>query len=271
MIRKLIQIIILIFLLNFLFSCSSKDLSTDTSSADFNNKEDKLEFLHKYIKPIAGLTDAEYYIKYIERKDKGLNKDESADWDIIVALKIQHDSLKKFVDHGKRVSYLISDSIWTTLNISDEKWNRTSQANLFVDGRNIQMVFSKDGIILARYSTLSPQITKEKSALRFKDFINVDEIGKIKMWNIKGEHFLDELQLNSFKNKLENIVLTNIQSKMGSIAFNLTYKNQEIQVYSTNYGKYIQVYAQELNKYPWARNSFGELFFENEEINFNNF
>lgn len=89
--KKWIKIIILLQVL-FLSSCK-ENLTTDTYSKKFEDKEAKVRFLRKYLKLKTDVEDLEYHIRYYD--NSGVMPGPS-DWNIRAVFRLHQDSLMKW-------------------------------------------------------------------------------------------------------------------------------------------------------------------------------
>ena len=176
----------LILLILLLTGCSSNatpsfttrgepDLTTDTWSSTFDNKEDKLDFLEKYITLFSEVQDTEYHIIYHD--NSGGMIPGPSDWDIRVALKIAPEDIMLWTDGMKK---LISDQIdldwWGELNSEQFIWKERDRPEFWKrpDSNAYLVVYPENGVLLKIASTTPmlkpPYFTHDNEVLGFDEY-----------------------------------------------------------------------------------------------------
>lgn len=128
--------------------------TTKTSSKQFATKEERLEFLKKYLKEYSPINDAEYFIEFYNNVSRVPGPSE---WDITVALKVPQDKINDWViDFDEVNEEDIKLSWWDLLKLDDKGWYRNSKPKFYK--RKGQMVYvviyENEGIILKRVTAM---------------------------------------------------------------------------------------------------------------------
>jgi len=126
------------------------NLSTDTWSSSFNNRDDKLSFLSRYLVSFSEILDAEYHIFYADNS-KGLVPGPSY-WDIRAALKVKSEDIPKWLDGYSVVSPdVINLDWWAKIRTDDITWT-ADDAKYYKRPNRMSyiVVFAEKGILLKR-------------------------------------------------------------------------------------------------------------------------
>ena len=177
---------VLIILIPFLAGCSlntpysssvrgEDDRTTDTWSYSFVEREEKLDFLSKYITIFSEIQGAEYHIVYHDNSG-GLIPGPS-DWDIRVALKVAPEDIAKWTDGMKKlVRDQIDLDLWDELKTEQFTWGipewieywKRPEANVYL------VVYPESGLILkiasTTYKPKPPDITYENEVAGFDKY-----------------------------------------------------------------------------------------------------
>lgn len=145
-------------------SCSDngRSLTTHTSSMDFKTKEEKMEFLARYLVNQAGLLDAEYRIDY---QDNGRGAVPGpSDYDLCMALRVVPDSVDAWTADVQKQGYVITPEPWRALALDSKQWVMHSVPELYVSSGQMKQIYRAEGIVLAWYTTrpLDPEKYKLK-------------------------------------------------------------------------------------------------------------
>jgi hypothetical protein len=135
-------------------SCQENNKTANVYSYEIDSQTDKIEFLKKYLNKTSGLIDAEYHIWY---QDNGTGRVPGpSDYNIILALKIQPDSINSWINHLEPSSRQISTEKWNELNLNKKNWNLHSQPELYLSSQitEVKLLFRKENIVLGAYSTM---------------------------------------------------------------------------------------------------------------------
>ena len=173
MLKKIIRTVFaLAILLLFLAGCSIRalpspntspssnprgedDRTTDTWSSSFDNKDDKLDFLVKYLNLYSDVEDAEYHIVYHDNSG-GLIPGPS-DWDIRVALKVAAEDIPLWTEGMKKlIPGQISTDLWDDLKSERFTWNEGELVEYWKrpDSNTWLVVYPETGILLKISSTM---------------------------------------------------------------------------------------------------------------------
>jgi hypothetical protein len=153
----LMSLLAIIVALSFIFSWpqTHRNISTNTWSYEFQNKDEKLSFLAEYMMAYSEIEDAEYHIIYHDNSG-GLVPGPS-DWDIRVALKVKSHDMSLWIEGFDEISSSEVDLAWwgglETENIS---WNHEDAICYKRPGAYVYLVaFPEQGIILKAIGTLA--------------------------------------------------------------------------------------------------------------------
>ena len=110
----------LLFLLFMFVACNQVSLTTQTHSSRFNSKQEKIEFLQKYLRIPSTYTELEYDINY-QDNSTGLVPGPS-DWDIKLKATIPKADLQHWIKGCTMIAPPKID--WPTLpfQVSDYEW-----------------------------------------------------------------------------------------------------------------------------------------------------
>lgn len=146
------RLVVLGWITALLLACSARSRSTDTPSTDFDEKGPKLDFLRKYMAHLEGVRDAEYHIIY---NDNGSGSVPGpSDYSITVALLVEPDSLGHWLDKCAGKDTLIDIGRWRPA-LPRFDWPVTSAPRVCRPEPGVEkVVYRKEGIVLAHYSTM---------------------------------------------------------------------------------------------------------------------
>jgi hypothetical protein len=150
--RSFLVMVRLVFIcLLSIMSCETKNKSIDIYSHDVKTKEEKINILKEYLNIESGLIDAEYHIWF--KDNSGGMVPGPSDYNLTLALRIAPDSLDNWTRGLKRSEPTGPIHYWDKLKLD---WDLTSTPEYyFSDYKNqIKMVYRKEGVILAKYSTM---------------------------------------------------------------------------------------------------------------------
>ena len=117
------KLLLLLSVWVLLGACTSKEakpgnetsLSTETTSGQFKNKEEKLAFLAKYVKSYSTVWDAEYAISYHDNSQGMLPG--PSDYAIRYSIRTDTASVRKWIDSFQKQDFLINTELWKPLPI----------------------------------------------------------------------------------------------------------------------------------------------------------
>jgi hypothetical protein len=134
-------------------ACSTgEDLTTDTRSAQFTDRSEKLAFLARYLKRAPGLLDAEYAIWHQDNGHGGVPG--PSDYDIRVIARVVPDSLDAWIEGLSLEAYTGTNLAWKDLMSDTVAWRITSPAQCYRGVGEVVLVHSEEGIVLARYASM---------------------------------------------------------------------------------------------------------------------
>ena len=132
--------------------------TTDTWSFEFDNKEEKLQFLLEYLIAPSEIYDAEYLIQYHD--NGGGPASGPSDWDIRVALLINPHDLSLWLEGLEELPLGEIDLLWwAELETERLNWHDSNALSYRRPGQNVFLVaFPEQGIILKSMSTQPSQL-----------------------------------------------------------------------------------------------------------------
>jgi len=135
------------------FSCNQESLTIDVYSYQIDDPIEKKSILDQYLKNQSGLIDAEYSLWY-QDNSTGFVPGPS-DYLLKFALKVLPDSIDGWIEGLELSTEILSISNWDDLKLDSLNWKYTSSPEYYHsrDQSEIKLLFRKDSIILARYSS----------------------------------------------------------------------------------------------------------------------
>lgn len=152
-------------LMVFGFGCGDRfeSLTTHTSSTEFSTKEEKMDFLFRYLVNRVGLLDAEYRIDYQDNSGGRSGVPGPSEHTMYMALRIVPDSLDAWLSDVRRVDYVISREPWKQLDL-DATWNASSTAEFYMSNGQVKLLHRQEGVLFACYSTTPLEMSPFKIA-----------------------------------------------------------------------------------------------------------
>ncbi|MBT9780066.1 PSP family protein [Clostridium sp. MCC353] len=142
-------------------SAEQDSYTTDTRSTEFENKDEKLGFLRKYMDMPSDVTEAEYHIVY-QDNSRGMVPGPS-DWEIRAALQVEEKDIPLWTEGMKKILPGQVDSRWwEDLQTSSFTWEIPKDAVYYKrpGSQTYLVVWPDDGMILKFISTMyTPQET----------------------------------------------------------------------------------------------------------------
>ncbi|TYQ15205.1 UNVERIFIED_CONTAM: hypothetical protein Cloal_1619 [Acetivibrio alkalicellulosi] len=136
------------------------NMTTNTSSSDLNTKDEKLNFLKKYMVLNSEVIDTEFHIIY---QDNSGGVPGPSYWDIKLALKVSKDETSKWVNEYEEIpADMISLDWWQELYLDDKLWNRPSIPQYYkrANASSYIVIYKEEGIILKYVTTMKPILKK---------------------------------------------------------------------------------------------------------------
>ena len=134
-----------------LVACSTgEDLTTNTRSAQFTDRSEKVAFLTRYLKRAPGLLDAEYAIWYQDNGHGGVPG--PSDYDMRIIARVAPDSLDVWTEGLSLEPRTGTNFAWKDLMSDTVAWRITSFAQRYQGVGEVVLVYREEGIVLARYS-----------------------------------------------------------------------------------------------------------------------
>jgi hypothetical protein len=125
-----------------LFTSCYENKSTDTYSVSFNDFEQKVAFLKKYLNLRTEIEDVEFHIKY---HDNSSSIPGPSEWYYRVALKVNPDSLYKWNLTCNAPDTLYKYEEWENIIPSNKNWNLEGDKITCEDG---YVLIPKKNIVL---------------------------------------------------------------------------------------------------------------------------
>jgi hypothetical protein len=135
----------------WLYAQSSPDLSTDTRSSQFASREERLEFLSRYLDFQTPMLDASYHIVYHDNSSGFLPG--PSDWNIQVVLQVDKGDVEKWKLSLPRDE--TADLSWGYVLAAEAGWTLSSTPSVFAAGGELVALFD-EGFVFRRSSTLEP-------------------------------------------------------------------------------------------------------------------
>lgn len=112
----------------------------------------------------------------------------------------------------------------------------------------------------------------EKKAETFSDFVEIDDIERVRMSNNSGTFYLSEKQLISFKNDLKSLTYEpGIILKTGAIHIELTIHGKSHSLSSSTHGEYVEAYSSIASKNKEQFEANSPVYFKTNGVNFDNY
>ena len=153
--------ILLVAIVCAMIGCADESLTTHTSSTQFATKEEKIDFLNRYLVNRAGLLDAEYRIDY-QDNGSGRGVPGPSDYDIYMIVRILPDSIDAWTSDVQQQDFLISREMWSGVALDTSVWRVHSTPELYTSLGQVKLIYSAEGIVFAYYTTRELDIEKYK-------------------------------------------------------------------------------------------------------------
>lgn len=142
-------------------ACGAENKTTNLYSHQFKGKAQRLKKLKEYLNEDTGWIAAEYHIWY-QDNETGLVPGPS-DYTIKLALKIEADSIDSWIYYLQPSDKNVSIKNWEDLNLEGEEWTVESVPEVYFSSlqTEVKVVYRKERVILAIYSTTMPVDLKE--------------------------------------------------------------------------------------------------------------
>lgn len=138
----------------------ARTLTAHASSRDFKTREEKMDFLSRYLVNQTGLLDAEYRIDY---QDNGRGAVPGpSDYDLCMALRVVPDSLDAWTTDVQKPGYVITPEPWRGLTLDSTQWVMRSVPELYVSSGQMKQIYRAEGVVLAWYTTTPLEPAKYK-------------------------------------------------------------------------------------------------------------
>ncbi len=144
-----------------LLGCTDESLTTHTSSTQFGTKQEKLDFLERYLVNRAGLLDAEYRIDY-QDNGSGRSVPGPSDYDLRMILRILPDSMNAWTSDVERQDFLVSREMWSGVAPDTSVWRVNFTPELYTSQGQVKLIYRTEGIVFAYYTTRTVDIEKYK-------------------------------------------------------------------------------------------------------------
>lgn len=154
--RKIIHSTILVLVL--LACTQNENKSTRTRSSQFKTKQEKLDFLRKYVVNHSKVLDAEYTIWYQDNSAGGVPG--PSDYTMSVAIKTDKDSVGRWVSGFKRENFAVTNELWNELPI--QHWQLAGEAQVFTAGSSIKVLYPESGVLLGYFSSTPVDFNRYK-------------------------------------------------------------------------------------------------------------
>ncbi|OGC05566.1 hypothetical protein A2230_08730 [candidate division WOR-1 bacterium RIFOXYA2_FULL_36_21] len=133
---------------------SYKSLTTKTKSTSFLSKQDKFNFLEKYIKFFSPIIDTEYYIDYHDNSANGMTIPGPSDYDMFIVLKVAPKDVNKWLAGFEEISSVQMCQWLKKLfdgrpELNSNSWKRISRPSFLMrkNGSAYIIAFLNEGII----------------------------------------------------------------------------------------------------------------------------
>ena len=111
-----------------------------------------------------------------------------------------------------------------------------------------------------------------KGIMTFSDFVDVENIEKVKMTNNSGTFHLNDQQVEQIKNDLSQMAYDpNMSVKVGAIGIALTIDSKTHLILSATHGDYIEVHKSIITKNKGSIGTSDWLYFKTNKVNFDNY
>ena len=103
------------------------------------------------MKEQQGLIDAEYIIDYHDNSHGRVPG--PSDYNMVFALKVDTTALRHWLPFSGRLDSLPSLAPWSGLHLDSATWRTTSSPMVFQGAGQRKVIYAREGIVLAHYST----------------------------------------------------------------------------------------------------------------------
>lgn len=127
-------------------------------------------------------------------------------------------------------------------------------------------------LVLLAFSCTQNKGVSNNDTVKFEDFVNLENVSKVRVWNSKGEHEVTGDDRKELLGLLGNMTIDREGLyKLGGTAIELTIDGEKFTLVGRTHGAYIEVEKEIVTKNKESIEGIETLYFEVHDLNIDNY